>query len=155
MKFSVNIDLPESVKRDVDVRRSFQRVMLESVHSVVDPMVDSIKAQTPYPSIQQAYSTQDAVTGDAVYVRVTNSSDVWPFREYNTRPHWPPYGPGTSLAQWSEARGIKPFLVARAISRRGTQGNYIVTKAWEQTQPRIQQAVQSGLYAWALGLGAV
>lgn len=37
-----------------------------------------------------------------------------------TRPHWPPWGEGSELREWAERKGIDPFLVARAISRRGT-----------------------------------
>ncbi len=40
--------------------------------------------------------------------------------EGGTRPHWPPWGPGTELAAWAERKGIPPFLVARAIAQRGT-----------------------------------
>lgn len=37
--------------------------------------------------------------------------------EYGTRPHWPPI---SAIAEWANAHGIPPFLVARAIARRGT-----------------------------------
>lgn len=39
---------------------------------------------------------------------------------HGTRPHWPPWGPGSALAKWAAQKGIPVFLVARAISRRGT-----------------------------------
>ena len=40
--------------------------------------------------------------------------------EHGAKPHWPPWGPGSALAAWANAKGIHPFLVARAISRKGT-----------------------------------
>ena len=39
---------------------------------------------------------------------------------HGTKPHWPPWFPGSSLAEWSIDHGLTPFLVARAIARRGT-----------------------------------
>lgn len=41
-----------------------------------------------------------------------------------TSPHWPPVSetqPGGSLYRWAQKKGIPPFLVARAIARRGTK----------------------------------
>lgn len=34
---------------------------------------------------------------------------------------FPPFGPGTPLAAWADAKGIPPFLVARKIAREGTE----------------------------------
>jgi hypothetical protein len=77
-----------------------------------------------------------------------NTSPIWPFREYDTTPHWPPFGPGSSLANWSDAHGIPPFLVARKISRVGTKGNQIVTNTAKQYRSRISQAIQEALHNW-------
>ena len=44
-------------------------------------------------------------------------------RPLNDSAHWPgkmpPWGPGTPLADWATSHGIPPFLVARALQRRG------------------------------------
>lgn len=37
-----------------------------------------------------------------------------------TKPHWPPWGPGSQLAGWADRKGIPVFLVARAIANFGT-----------------------------------
>lgn len=54
-----------------------------------------------------------------------------PFVEYDTKPHWPPWGDGSPLAGWAARHGIKAFLVARAISQRGTTGKRMFGKALE------------------------
>lgn len=45
------------------------------------------------------------------------------FVHEGTRPHFPPYkgAKGEPLRRWSRQKGIPPFLVARAISRKGTK----------------------------------
>jgi hypothetical protein len=37
-----------------------------------------------------------------------------------TKPHWPPWGPGSRLAGWAARKEIPVFLVARAIANFGT-----------------------------------
>ncbi len=41
------------------------------------------------------------------------------FVHEGTRPHFPPI---SAIAPWAQRHGIPPFLVARSIARRGTQG---------------------------------
>ena len=46
-------------------------------------------------------------------------------------PHWPPYGPGSSLALWVQRKlgpNVSAFLVARRISRVGTRAQRIVER---------------------------
>jgi hypothetical protein len=132
------------------LRARFQRTMLEGLHSAIDPMLDEVRSQTPYDSIRSAYGTQDLVTGNGVQVSVTNTSPIWPFRESDTRPHWVPFGPGTSLAAWANARNIPPFLVSRKIARDGTKGNYILSRTTNAYRPRIDQAIQAALYTFVI-----
>lgn len=48
-----------------------------------------------------------------------------PFVELDCRPHWPPWGPGSELARWAHRHHIPVFLVARAISKRGTKAKHM------------------------------
>lgn len=133
-----------------NLRALFQRTMLEGLHTVVDPMVEDVRGRTPYDSIRGAYGTQDLVMGNSVQVGITNQSPIWQYREDDTRPHWAPWGPGTSLANWSNAHGIPPFLVARKIARFGTTGNHILRDSMQKYGTRIDQAVQAALYTFVL-----
>lgn len=74
-------------------------------------------------------------------------AQVYPTVQYGlyvhegTRPHWPPVAetkPGGSIYRWAQKKGIPPFLVARAIARRGTKGQPwladIAKNDWKEVQ---------------------
>ena len=61
------------------------------------------------------------------------------FVERGTKPHFPPFGPGSSLAKWSRRHNIVPFLVARAISRRGTKGHHMFENALVKGQGDLRR----------------
>ena len=60
-----------------------------------------------------------------------------PHVEFGTRPHWPPWGPGSALARWAFLKRIPAFLVARAIARRGTRGQKYMERAVESTRSNV------------------
>jgi len=51
-----------------------------------------------------------------------------------TKPHWPPIA---QLEGWSKRHGIPAFLVARAISRRGTKAQPFMKEAVDKNIGRI------------------
>lgn len=150
MKITITSEFPASLGAPSDPRSTFGPTLLEGIHSAVDPLLEDARSQTPYASIAAGYYSQDFVMGNGVAVEYGNASPIFPFREEDTRPHWPPFGKGSSLANWAEARGIPPFLVARKISRFGTTGNHIFGRARQQHQSAIDQAIQNASYAWVL-----
>lgn len=67
--------------------------------------------------------------------------------EYGTKPHWPPSGP---LVHWAErvlnihgkeAQAVG-FLIARAISRRGTKGAHMFQKGFEAAEGRVMRILE-------------
>lgn len=62
-----------------------------------------------------------------------------------TRAHWPPYGSGTALALWARHKGISAFLVARAISRRGTKGQPFLLGGVKAAVPAIERRMKDAL----------
>mgnify|MGYP001560623314 CR=1 FL=1 len=54
--------------------------------------------------------------------------------EEDTRPHFPPV---QALAGWAGRHGLNPYLVARAISRRGTKGRHMFRQSAEKNQGNI------------------
>ena len=49
-----------------------------------------------------------------------------PYVEFGTRPHFPPI---SALRAWGASHGINPYLVARAIARRGTRARLMLQTA--------------------------
>jgi len=62
-----------------------------------------------------------------------------PYVEYGTRPHALPSG---ALTGWARRHGIPAYLVARAISQRGTPPRPFLYPAWEEERPRFLLAMQ-------------
>ena len=56
--------------------------------------------------------------------------------EKGTRPHWPPV---QALEGWARRHGAVAFLVARAISRRGTKAHHMLENALEDNRRKIIQ----------------
>lgn len=57
----------------------------------------------------------------------------------------PPYQEGSSLAKWVALKmpGVPPFVVARAIAKKGTKPNPFVATTYRQTQPQVIQYAQT------------
>ena len=61
-----------------------------------------------------------------------------PYVEFGTRPHWPPFGPDSSLARWSHLHGIEnPYLVARGIAAHGTKAVKFLERAVTDNEEQI------------------
>lgn len=56
--------------------------------------------------------------------------------EKGTRPHFPPVA---ALEPWARRHGAVAFLVARAISRRGTKGHHMLERALEDNRRKVIQ----------------
>ncbi len=57
--------------------------------------------------------------------------------EFGTRPHWPPWGPGSALARWAFLKRIPVFVVARAIARRGTRAQKYMERAVDSVRVSV------------------
>ena len=65
-----------------------------------------------------------------------NRSQYAKYMEFGTRPHFPPLD---AIAPWANRHGIPPFLVARAISRKGTKAKRYFGNAVDKNKPIIQR----------------
>lgn len=54
--------------------------------------------------------------------------------EHGTRPHFPPV---SALSSWARKRGINPYALAVAISRRGTKPQPFMIPAFEELKEKI------------------
>lgn len=78
--------------------------------------------------------------GTLVTLKIKSMADHSIFVEKGTRPHFPPVG---AVAGWAKAHGIEPFLVARAISKKGTKAKPFLEPAVERTMPAINKEMQN------------
>lgn len=58
--------------------------------------------------------------------------------ELGSKPHFPPPG---ALEAWARRRGLNAFVVARAISRRGTRPRRYLQNAFETNKPAIVRLI--------------
>ena len=75
------------------------------------------------------------------------------FVEEDTRPHWPPWGSGSSLALWAQrvlGNAKLAFVVARKISRVGTKGRHFMRDALAQVRPTIEPRLRAAVERAAL-----
>lgn len=57
-----------------------------------------------------------------------------PYMELGTKPHWPPI---SAVEVWARRHGMNPFLVARAIARKGTKPRRYLESAFAQNENQI------------------
>ena len=57
-----------------------------------------------------------------------------PYVETGTKPHWPPI---SAVETWARRHGMNPYLVARAISRKGTKPIRYLESAFAANENKI------------------
>lgn len=62
--------------------------------------------------------------------------------ELGSKPHFPPI---SAIEAWAERRGLNAFLVARAISRRGTLPRRFLQGAFDKNKPLILRKIGEGV----------
>lgn len=75
-------------------------------------------------------------------------SKIYPTVQYGlyvhegTRPHWPPLSEiksGGSIYRWAQKKGIPPFLVAKAIAKKGTKAQPWMAKVAKDYAGEVQE----------------
>lgn len=88
-----------------------------------------------------------------VYTPALLSAEVGPQADYaaavetGSKPHWPPYGDGSSIADWANLKGIPAFLVARSIARKGTKAHPFVKPTYDKMKPVVEEQISVGIRA--------
>ncbi len=110
-----------------DAPKTVERVSVKRMRGLGTVVVGNVRRHTPQASGRLQNSIEDNISRAqplTVTLTVAANDSVEPVVvaavAHGTRPHWPPWGPGSDLARWAAQKGIPAFLVARAISRRGT-----------------------------------
>lgn len=58
---------------------------------------------------------------------------------------FPPFGERSSLGSWARRRGIEPFVVARAIAKRGIKKDPFADKTYRQVKPYAEKDAKDTL----------
>ena len=86
------------------------------------------------------------------WVKIGSNLEYIEALEKGTRPHWPPI---SALQPWARRHGIPAFLVARAISQRGTKAHHMMEEGIEATQgffnKRMRAAAREIEQRWRRG----
>jgi hypothetical protein len=153
----------EGLDEGGDYGAAFRESMSSALGPVMGSIVSTASAGTRYSFLAAGYQIEENSGGDLVEISIDNTHHLFPFldsgvRAHSRTPYWIPWGPGTPLAEWAEARGIPPFLVARKIAREGfrhpgIRGEQQLKKAFEGHRDRLRDAVQSGFFRFLSSVG--
>jgi hypothetical protein len=65
--------------------------------------------------------------------------------ETGSKPHRPPAGPDSSLAQWCEMKGLNVWAVAKSIERKGTQPHPYIQPTYDATKETVAERFSLGV----------
>lgn len=140
--------LDMSVRGVIETQRKMQKIA-EELHGrrMMEGMTRAallverdakLKAPVDTGALRQSITHEIRVQGagnGATVEGVVGSNKVYAAAvELGSKPHWPP--PGV-LDAWAERHGVNAFLVARAISRRGTRPRRFLKQAFDKNKPEI------------------
>jgi hypothetical protein len=74
------------------------------------------------------------VMGQQVVGVVGSNLAYAPFAHEDTRPHWPPIA---ALVPWARRHHVSAYVIARAISRRGTKGDQAIYRGLQENLTNI------------------
>ena len=122
-----------------------QRHLMRAMHASVELVRKAARKEAPVATGRLSRSIgaeTKAMVGKDVKGIVRADVHYAPYVEFGTRPHWPPPRPiqlwvmkKLNVAQ-DQIRAVA-FMVARAISRRGTRANRFMQRAFRQTKPMV------------------
>ena len=111
-------------------------VMLRAMRDATLLVTRGAKQNAPVDTGRLRASITPEVRGEGEdMIGVVGSNVVYaPYVELGTRPHFPPLA---ALEVWARRHGTSAFLVARAISQRGTTPRLFLQNAYNDSKPRI------------------
>src|SRR5512139_94650 len=116
------------------------RPMLEAMRDSTLIVTREAKQLAPVDTgrLRASINPDVQVQGDIVLGIVGSNVTYAPYIEYGTRPHFPPIG---ALDVWASRHGMNAYVVARAISRRGTKAQAFLVPAFERSQKEIERRI--------------
>ena len=141
----IELDVNDSAVTDLnkaqkDIERKLKELtggpMVQTMRNATLMVHRSARINAPVDTGRLRASITPSVTATAESIKGVVGSNVTyaPYVELGTRPHWPPV---SALEPWARRHGTSAYLVARAISRRGTKARKFLQRAFEENQTRI------------------
>lgn len=117
--------------------RTFMEAALFTIEAEAKPLIPrdtGYLSRSLQTQIQGTVGTLGTNAPNALYVHGRP-----PNPPARSRPHWPPIA---AVTPWARRHGMDPFLVARAISRRGTKLTPFLSLAVRQSEAAIAGLVR-------------
>lgn len=114
--------------------------LLSAMNTSLNQLKADVKDFTPFGAVgdlRGSISSKVKPIGGRLVGMVSTTKDYAPYVERGTRPHFPP---PSALERWCAivlGNARLAFVVARAISRRGTRGAKMFEKATKKNLPNI------------------
>lgn len=128
----------------------FREEFLPRLTTVGQAFLNDVKSQTESERVRAGYKMSGEMGSISISVIIENTSWLWPLLENDVSPHFPPWDPESTLANWAIQRGLSPFVIARSISRKGMVGNHIVANTQPAYRQKFDEAVREAntAYMW-------
>ena len=142
------------VKMDAEIKglKEVQRNMTQAVRDLRGtPIENAMRDSTLYVTrdarinapvdsgrLRASITPEVRSQGETVEGVVGSNVTYAPYVELGTRPHWPPLA---ALEVWARRHHTSAFLVARAISQRGTPAIHYLQKAFESNKDKIEKRI--------------
>ena len=165
LRLTVRLTIPAlPLLHPTQARQVLQRELGTAVTGLVEDLATEARARTPVGVsglLRASIATKVTLGTDAGHLvrgTVFTGAQV-PYAEaveYGSRPHWPPFGPGSALALWEQrvlGDARLAFVIARAISRRGTRARWMMRDALAVVRPRVRATLQAAVDRAARRLG--
>ena len=144
----VTLQLPKiALMRPQDAEPIIRQEVGQTLQAEVQGLTHAIKSETPVDTGVLRSSIVGTVRhGPGRYftgqIAAGRQAPHAIYVEEGTRPHWPPI---RALEGWARRHGISAFLVARAISRRGTRAVRMFARNWDAWRPKWQPALDQAM----------
>lgn len=108
------------------------------MNAAVELLKREARKNTPVDTgaLRNSFTAKVTAHGDRVTGVIGSNLKYAMAVEKGTRPHFPPT---QALEGWARRHGMVAFVVARAISRRGTKGHHMLERALEDNRRKVIQ----------------
>lgn len=141
--------MPVKISAEIKGLKETQRNLEQAIRDLRGtPMLNAMRDATLYIDrdakknapvdtgrLRASITPEVRAQGETIEGVVGSNVTYAPYVELGTRPHWPPIA---ALEVWARRHHTSAFIVARAISRRGTPAKQYLQKAFESNKDKIE-----------------
>ena len=143
--FSIEVRGLEALQRKLKNPRFVNESLERFGNRAGAHIAGEVRLRTPVDTGRLRSSVTHDLDGSPVHtVRIGSNVEYAPHVEEGSRPHWPPMA---ALQPWARRHGFPAgrsgaFLVARAISRRGTRGHFMFREGLRASLGTVRRLVR-------------